>query len=435
MNKYGSMLISLRKIAVLIVISLFLFSCFIPGYAKNLGKEEEKLENNSYSIRNLIFDAKMKLFMKIGSYPSISTCIIKNESVVWEKFYGYSDIRHLKRPNNQTIYGVGSVTKTITATVYMHIYENGYCNLTDDVNKYLPFELRHPKYPEIPITIRDLLYHRASIFDYCIFTSEGMSDLLKYIIEYEDVGDFLEDILVPGGRLYSDEYWFDFKPDNKTRYTNIGYTVLAYMFEFITNKSLEDYAQKNIFIPLEMYNTSYHIINLRSENVAVPYFKRLGMFLPLPYYDTKGFAGMCGIHTTLNDLSHFLIMHMNNGTYKNKRILENNTINLMHDTCYKGHVSPEVDNLPPRLKKWGDRYYGIGWWSTEKWFDERIDGHGGMIPGYVAFIMTNLSEKIGFVVLSNHMNIIEFQEHIKFFLKTDAFMNMGKLLLKKAREI
>jgi len=397
--------------------------------------EEKSIAKDFFSLKDLFFDLKMKTLMRIGSYPSISTCIIKNESIVLEKFYGFRDIKNLKKPDSETIYGIGSVTKTFTATAYMHISENGYCGLEDDVNMYLPFELRHPDFPEIPITVRDLLYHRGAISDYCIFSKGGMVDLLSYIVEYEDVGDWLEDILVPGGRLYDNKYWFKFEPNNVTKYSNIGYTVLAYMFQFITNQSLEDYCQENIFAPLEMYNTSYHIINLRTKNVAVPYLKRLGLYFPLPYFDLKGFAGMCGVHTTLTDISHFLIMHMNNGTYKGVRILENDTIALMHDTCYKGFMDSRSAELPPILKKWKERNYGIGWFSTEEWFGERIEGHGGMIPGYVAFMMTNVSEKIGFIVLSNHMDVMEFQESFKFFIKTETFMRMGKLLLKKARSL
>lgn len=426
----------LKKITIISIVFLFLVSCFIPVYAENIEKNVEKFsKNNKIAFQDILFDLRMKLIMKIGSYPSISTCIIKNESVVWENYYGFRDFKHLKKPNSETIYGVGSVTKTFTATAYMHIFENGYCDLDDDVNMYLPFELRHPDFPDIPIRIKDILYHRSSISDYCIFSMEGMADLIKYIVEYEDVGDWLEDTLVPGGRLYDERYWFEVEPDNVSKYSNIGYTVLAYMFQFITNQSLEDYCQENIFIPMEMYNTSYHIINLRKKNVAQPYFKRLGLYFPLPYFDLKGFAGMCGIHTTLTDLSHFLIMHMNKGMYNGVRILKEETIDLMHDTCYKGFIDSQSQQLPPILKKWKERYYGMGWWSTENWFDERIEGHGGMIPGYVAFMSTNLSEKIGFIILSNHMNIIEFQEPVKFFLKTETFMSMGKLLLKKAREV
>jgi len=425
-----------KKFIVLMIIFSFLFSSFIPVHAENVEEKEQRQNIKELtSLKDLFFDLHMRLLMKIGSYPSVATCIIKNDSVVWEKYYGFRDIKHLKKPDSETIYGLGSVTKTFTATAYMHIFENGYCGLDDDVNMYLPFELRHAKYPEIPITIRDLLYHQSGINDYCVFSKEGMVDLLIYIAQYEDIGDFFQDILVPGGRLYDDKYWYKLEPGNTSKYSNIGYAVLGYMFQFITNQSLEDYCQEHIFVPLEMYNTSYHIINLRNSNVAVPYFKRLGMYIPLPYYDVKGFAGMCGIHTTLTDISHFLIMHMNNGKYKGVRILGNDTIALMHDTCYKGYIDPQSAELPPYLKKWKERYYGIGWWSTETWFDEGIEGHGGMIPGYVAFMMTNMSEKIGFIVLSNHMDIMEFQENFKFFLKTDVFMAIGKLLLKKAREL
>jgi hypothetical protein len=121
--------------------------------------------------------------------------------------------------------------------------------------------------------------------------------------------------------------------------------------------------------------------------------------------------------------------------YKGIRVLKEESIDFMHNTCYHGYMDPKFFWLPPILREWNERYFGIGWYSTEDWFGERIDGHGGMIPGYVAFMNTNLSEKIGFIILSNHMDIMEFQEHVKFFIKTETFRDIGKLLLKKSREL
>jgi CubicO group peptidase (beta-lactamase class C family) len=62
---------------------------------------------------------------------------------------------------DQTIQNIGSISKTITATAVMQLWERGKFKLDDDVNKYLPFQVRNPHFPDDPITFRQLLTHKA----------------------------------------------------------------------------------------------------------------------------------------------------------------------------------------------------------------------------------------------------------------------------------
>lgn len=115
---------------------------------------QEQLTNN-----DVPFDRLITILLKIGHYPSMSACIIKNTTVVWAKGYGLYDIEQQKQATEHTIYVVASITKTITSTALMQLYEQGFFHLDDDVNKYLPFHLRNPNFPNDPITIRMILSH------------------------------------------------------------------------------------------------------------------------------------------------------------------------------------------------------------------------------------------------------------------------------------
>ena len=57
--------------------------------------------------------------MKLNHMPSLSTCIIKNNSVVWSKGYGFYDIIHRKKASDDTIYMAGSISKSFTATAIL----------------------------------------------------------------------------------------------------------------------------------------------------------------------------------------------------------------------------------------------------------------------------------------------------------------------------
>jgi CubicO group peptidase (beta-lactamase class C family) len=66
---------------------------------------------------------------------------------------------------DKTIQNIGSISKTITATAVMQLWEKGKFKLDDDVNGYLPFKERNPYFPDDPITFRELLTHKSSIKD------------------------------------------------------------------------------------------------------------------------------------------------------------------------------------------------------------------------------------------------------------------------------
>jgi len=58
---------------------------------------------------------------------------------------------------------IGSVQKVFDATAVLQLYDKGIIDLDADVNTYLPFSLRHPQYPDIPITLKMLLSHRSGL--------------------------------------------------------------------------------------------------------------------------------------------------------------------------------------------------------------------------------------------------------------------------------
>jgi len=412
----------MNKIITWGIVILFIGTISANTIAYSPLEKKSFLDKDSDFLNYKIYDLKMKLLMKIGNFPSLSTCIIKGDEVVWSKSYGYSDLYRRKPAEKDTIYGMASISKTMLTTAFLKLYENKSYDfsLDDDVNKWLPFELRNPNYPNHNITLRMLLSHRSSIFDYFVFSTKGLfQDFTKLLDFPDDLGNWLENILVPGRDMYRPEYWSDEPPGQSACYSNIGFFVISYVFEKIANESLESYCQKNIFGPLEMYDTSYCLESLDKERLAVPYIKKLGVFIPLPNKDFKGFAGVGGLRTTLEDLSHFLIAHMNNGVYNGIRILENETIELMHNTSY-----PET-----KISHAIGYNYGYGWWSSEI-CGKRLNGHGGIIPGVRCTMVMDETTNIGYIVLINYHKMMG------LFNKLDnkAIDGIFSLLFEKADE-
>ena len=402
-------------IFAIIIVSLILVQSI---KAENIFKVD--LQNNS--VNEKVFDLKMNLLRRFCDSPSLNACIIKNNKTVWAKSYGYSDVYKSKKATIDDIYLVGSVTKTITATALLQLYEKGYCNLDDDVSTYLPFNLKNPKFPDVNITLRMLLSHRSSIFDYCIFSPIGMFETLIKSDIFNDLESFLKDNLLPEGKFYNPKYWTDYEPGMKADYSNVGFFIIGYIIERISGMSIEDYCQENIFCPLNMFNTSYHPQYLDKEKMTVPYIKKAGIYVPIPHYDAKDLAAMGGLRTNLEDLSHFLIAHMNDGVYEDVVLLQKETVELMHNCIY--------DNEEGALL---EKDYGLGWFECNQ-YGTIVAGHGGMCPGSVCFMLMNESSDTGFIFFMNKFNILQFFQLLKCEIVAKCRDIIGKLLLEKATQ-
>ena len=105
---------------------------------------------------------------QMASIPvaGLGACIVKDGGVAWSKGYGWADIeKKIPYDPERTIQNIASVSKTITATAVMQLWEQDKFRFDDDVNDYLSFSVRNPRFPDVPVTFRQLLAHRSSILD------------------------------------------------------------------------------------------------------------------------------------------------------------------------------------------------------------------------------------------------------------------------------
>ena len=152
-----------KKIITLVIMSLFIgiiISHTISGISNN---DNIPIVENDEELLNSFFDRYIKLLMRFAHKPSVSACVIVNESIVWSGGFGLYDIENNKMATTDPLYLMASISKTVTATALMQLYEKGHFDLDDDVNDFLPFSFRNPNYPENPITFRMLLSHRSSL--------------------------------------------------------------------------------------------------------------------------------------------------------------------------------------------------------------------------------------------------------------------------------
>lgn len=334
------------------------------------------------------FDIYIKTLMKICHKPSIAAGIIQDDTIVWSKGYGYYDLENQKPANEDILYLQASISKTVTATALMQLYEQGLFDLDDDINDYLPFELRNPNHPDDPITIKMVLSHRSSLADDNLYWVA-----LSYLPGDPDVPDYpypwLKEYLTPGGSGYSSTTWSDSRPGERFYYANIGFSIIAYLVEILSNKNFNEYCKENIFEPLEMFNSSFRLRDHNISNIAVPYEYKYGGYFRHPHYGIPILYPAASLRTSIEEFSHFIIAHMNNGVWRNVRILDKETVDLMHTA----HFSPE------------DEYnYGLGWVLYNPTIGKKEYGHSGGFVGALDLITIIPEDKIAVMIFSNELD-------------------------------
>ena len=103
--------------------------------------------------------------MEAAKVPGLAAAIVKNGKVIWTGAYGWANRAQKILVTDDTLFQVASVSKPVTACAVMQLVEQGKLSLDADVNEVLPFPVRNPKHPKVPITLKHLLTHTSGIRD------------------------------------------------------------------------------------------------------------------------------------------------------------------------------------------------------------------------------------------------------------------------------
>ena len=407
-------MISLNK--MVIVASLILTVAFIP-FSKGMTSvliyndpNYSSFANSLQAVDNQAFnesiDDTITQFMLEGHITTLAASVVYKDSIIWSKGYGeQSDVN--------TAFIIASITKTFTATALLQLYEQGLFDLEEDVNNFLPFSLRNPNYPDTPITFSQLLLHQSSLLRGGEFyQSFVFNDLEQQLGETNETlpafPTWLDDVLLSQNTSEVWATWAPGKPQWHLTYSNLGYDLLGYLVELISDQTIEEYFQSNIFNPLNMTKThytyqSYSADELASPNEWIPDDRNVENYptdenddFNLPFFNLDE-LGAGALRSTVTDLGHYLIAHMNKGMYKNNRILSEESINLMHNTSQVFYGGKIYDS------------YGYGWMNNiintvemnGESFLQPLQGHGGRTYGYNSLMFFNQDVELGVILLVN----------------------------------
>lgn len=355
----------MKNIVLLILFVLMqigLFSC----------KKDEALTVNSKEE----LEQKLKSEVENNKLISISYCVVKNDKLVYSGAMGYADKNNKIPATDNTRYLVASVSKTITAIAAMKLVEQNLISLDEDINKFLPFSVRNPSFPDEKITLRMLLSHRSSISDEfqetltldCYGTDCAMT-----------LDQYFKAVFLNTGQYYSAKNFSNSKPGSAEDYSNLGSALIGYLVERITQTHFDVYCKTNIFNPLGMSKTEWRLANTPVSELAIPYSNEITS--SNPHYTFPDYPNG-GLRTTVLDLSIFLRMVMLNGSVNNIQILSQPTMTEM------------------KTLQFGSTEFCLSfYYDTVK--GKKVLGHSGGEKGVTAEMFYDTNTNVGVIVFSN----------------------------------
>jgi len=267
-------------------------------------------------------DGLMPTALRDAQTPGAVVVVVKDGQVLLEKGYGFADYKkQIPVDPRRTLFRPGSTSKLFTWTAVMQLVEAGKLNLDTDVNAYLDFKI--PAYHGVPVTLRRLMTHRAGF-------SETARDLLTYGKAPPPLGAVMKRYVPP--RIFA--------PDGGPGYSNYGASLAGYIVQRVSGEPFDTYIARHIFAPLSMTHSTFDqpLPPALAPDMAKGYDT---WDKPGPGFEIIDMPPAGALTTTGDDISHFMIAHLQLGTYGGAQILKPQTAQEMHTTVTRAF--PDLD--------------------------------------------------------------------------------------------
>ncbi len=297
--------------------------------------------------------------------------VVADGELILSKGYGYRDVQQqLLVDPEQTLFRIASISKLLTWTALMQLYEQNKLDLDIDINEYLD-GIEIPATFDQAITLRHLMSHKPGLEDHVIkLFSRNQEDMRPYL-------DLLNEELPKRVRA----------PGDLPSYSNHGTALAAVIVEQVSGEVWADYIEKNILRPLSMSFTSIRqpLPAPLASNLSQGYRWQAGRYKPQPF-EFVPLTPAGGASASANDISRLMMAFLNGGELDGVRILKRATAELMQQRLY-----PSDPRLSSALH---------GFYESNR-HGQRIFGHGGDTIWFHSELMLLPDSNVGVFISTN----------------------------------
>lgn len=309
----------------------------------------------------------------------MAVSVFDQSSVIYHNYFGYSDIENMVTVDQDTVFEWGSITKLLVWVSAMQLWEKGMLELDADIRQYLPEGFLQNLNYDTPVTMLNLMNHNAGFENTALgmFThrEEEICSLEEYLTNVQP-----QQVFAPG---------------EVTAYSNWGVALAGFVVEQISGVPFYDYVQENIFAPLGMEHSA-----LNADLSDNPWVKQ--QWEKLKCYTTDAElipermkyinaypAGMCT--STIEDFETFA-----------RALLNRESALFQNPATYDTFMSPSAyfgDTDIPLI------YHGL--WEGGS-YGVSVIGHGGSTYGCSSYLLLDLQNRVGMVVMTNQYGEIDY---------------------------
>lgn len=299
---------------------------------------------------------------EIGA-PGMTLALASRDGLLRVSQFGFADLKAGQRVGPQTLFEIGSISKSFVAVATVQAAEEGKIDLHKPVTSYLPWLKIDSKFA--PFTTHHLLSHTAGL--------SGVPLLIRIAANTHRTGS---------------------EPGTRFVYSNIGYVLLGFLLEAVDKRPLAEILRKRVLEPSGMSSSEPVITNATRERMAVGYvpmhddrpFPLRGKLAEAPWIEVPEAAG--SVAATPADMAAYMQMLLNKGVGLNGRVLSEKSFQLLVQPVIKAPFRGE------------DASYAYGLWVSNANDHQLLRHTGGMVAfssamyvdmtaGYAAFASVN----------------------------------------------
>ena len=316
--------------------------------------------------------------MNYWGIPGSVVSVCSREKELFTKSFGLRDTKNNLPVSNNTVFPIGSITKSFTAAAVALAVDQGMIEWHRPLVSYIPDFKLYDEMAEKRLTITDLLSHGSGLPPHNNFwygSYHTRHELFKLVKHLEPAWDI------------------------RTRfcYQNLNYLMAGAVIEKITGSSWEDYTRQFLLEPLGLNNSSLKKAGLlAADDYALPHKQGSdGEFVTFPVLDIEACAPAGGLNMSIADFMKWATLHLNRGMHEGKKIIPARGMDYM----WQVHLG-NVDILPFSLPEIPFTNYGLGCYVMP-YRGHRMILQGGNIEGYVAALFIFPDRDLAISVMAN----------------------------------
>ncbi len=308
--------------------------------------------------------------------PGAAVAVVVEDEVILAEGYGFRDVEKQVPMTADTLMAIGSASKAFTTFAMGALVDAGKLDWEKPVRNFIPWFRLHDPFVSERLTPRDLVTHRSGLprHDLLWYNNEEISreELVRRLAYLEPTADLR----------------------TRFQYNNLMFLTAGYLIEVLTGKTWEESVRDLVLEPLGMERTNFSVLDSqKDENHALPYGKEKGEIEIIPFRPITTIGPAGSINSSVNEMSRWVLVHLNNGKLKGEQILNPQTVQDMHLAHMPTGGTPALAEVTPAD-------YGLGWFVDTYRGHSRYH-HGGNIDGFSALVSVFPQDGVGFVVLTN----------------------------------